>query len=56
MPYDIKKKGKKYFVENKLTGSVKGSHDTKEDAKKQLAALYANEPKYKAKMYAHIEK
>lgn len=49
MPYKIEKdhsecgKGK-YAVVNKGTGEVKGCHMTEAEAKKHMAALYANEP------------
>ena len=42
MPYNVVKKGSKYFVENKNTGRVMGHHDTKDKAMSQMKALYAN--------------
>ena len=48
MPYHIGEKGshgcKGFPVVKDSDGEVMGCHKTKEDAKKQLAALYANEP------------
>lgn len=48
MPYHIGKKGshdcKGFPVVKDSDSKVMGCHKTKEDAKKQLAALYANEP------------
>lgn len=40
MPYTVRKSGKKYKVVNKNTGKVYGTHDSKEKANKQLAALH----------------
>ena len=49
MPYHIGKKGSSgcsgYPVIKDSDGKVMGCHDTEEKAKKQLAALYANELK-----------
>jgi len=42
MPYAIKKQGNKWVVYNKDSGKVMGTHDSKEKAKAQLRALYAN--------------
>jgi len=43
MPYEIKeKKGKKFSVVNKETGKVMSKGTTKEKAKKQVKAIYAN--------------
>ena len=39
MPYGIRKKGDKYQTVNKETGDVKGTHDSKEKAVKQLRLL-----------------
>ena len=44
MPWHIVKSGAKFNVVKDTDGSVAGSHDTEAEAKKQLAALYANEP------------
>jgi hypothetical protein len=38
---------KPYAVVKDSDGSVAGCHESKESAKSQLAALYANEPKAK---------
>lgn len=40
MPYDVKKQGNKYVTYNTETGDVKGTHDTREKAMKQLRLLY----------------
>jgi hypothetical protein len=49
MPYDKKKVNGKWKVYKKLPsgemGRVFGTHDTEEDANRQIAALYANEKK-----------
>lgn len=42
MPFSIRKQGKQFQVVNSDTGDVKGTHASEDDAKKQLAALYAN--------------
>jgi len=42
MPYEILQSGDKWHVSNSDTGEIKGEHDTEEEAKAQLAALYAN--------------
>ncbi|CAK0743134.1 hypothetical protein CCP1ISM_160014 [Azospirillaceae bacterium] len=42
MPYGVRKNGDKHQVYNKNTGRVYGSHDSKEKANKQLAALHIN--------------
>lgn len=42
MPYSIKKRGKYYQVVTTATDKVHGTFLTEEDAKKQLAAIYAN--------------
>jgi hypothetical protein len=44
MPWKVRKSGNKYQVVNSETGDVKGTHDTEEGAKKQVAALYSNVP------------
>ena len=40
MPYDIRKKGDKWVTYNKDTGDVKGTHDSREGALKQMRLLY----------------
>jgi hypothetical protein len=40
MPYAVRKSGDKYKVVNKNTGRVYGTHDSKEKANRQLAALH----------------
>lgn len=45
MPYLIKKQGDKYCVVKKDGGKTIACHKTKADAKKQIAAIYANEKK-----------
>jgi len=51
MPYHIGAKGsygcKGYPVVKDADGKVIGCHTTEKDAKRQLAALYINEPKAK---------
>lgn len=42
MPWAVRKRGSKYIVVNANTGSVKGTHDSKKKAQRQLRALYAN--------------
>lgn len=47
MPYKIAKNAGDcdgYAVVNSETGDVKGCHETEDQAKSQLAALYANVP------------
>lgn len=44
MPYAVRKRGNKWVVVNKETGKVKGTHDSRESAMRQLRALYANVP------------
>ena len=44
MPWIISKEGSKWLVKNKETGRVAGTHPSKENATKQLRALYANVP------------
>ena len=39
MPYAIRKKGDDFAVVNTETGKVKGTHDTKADAQKQINLL-----------------
>ena len=40
MPYDISKRGNKWVTYNKDTGDVKGTHDSREAALKQMRLLY----------------
>lgn len=42
MPYAVRKSGDKHKVVNKKTGRVYGTHDSKEKANRQLAALHIN--------------
>src|SRR4051794_37771218 len=42
MPFAIRKQGNKFSVVNSETGDTKGTFDNEDDAKKQMAALYAN--------------
>uniref|UniRef100_A0A6M3KLR3 Uncharacterized protein n=1 Tax=viral metagenome TaxID=1070528 RepID=A0A6M3KLR3_9ZZZZ len=42
MPWDIKRDDGKYLVVESDTGKIVGTHDTEEDARKQLAALNIN--------------
>ena len=42
MPYMLAKKGSSYVVVKKSDGKVMGTHATKEKAKAQMKALYAN--------------
>jgi hypothetical protein len=44
MPYKIVQEGNKFKVVAQNTGHVAGTHPSKEKAKAQMAALYANEP------------
>jgi hypothetical protein len=44
MPWHISKNGEKWDVVKDDDNTVAGSHDSEDKAKKQLAALYANEP------------
>lgn len=41
-PYDIKRAGNKYVVVKKTTGKVLGTHSSKSQAQRQIAAIYAN--------------
>jgi hypothetical protein len=47
MPYAIRKRGNKWVVINKETGKVKGTHDTKEKAIRQMRLLYGIESGWK---------
>ena len=40
MPYSVRKQGDKYITYNKETGDVKGKHDSREKAMKQMRLLY----------------
>lgn len=42
-PYNVERRGDKWVVVNDL-GEVKGTHDSKEEAREQQKALYANVP------------
>lgn len=54
MPWQARKSGNKYQVVNTETGEVKGTHATKAEADKQVAALYANVPESR-KDKGHME-
>jgi hypothetical protein len=43
MPYDIRRRGKKFVVINRDTGDVKGKHDTMGEAESQMRLLYGIE-------------
>lgn len=43
MPYEISKKGNKYFVQNKMTGKVMGHHNTKKEATAQMQTINMEE-------------
>lgn len=40
MPYALKQRGEKWVVVNKDTGKVKGTHDSKVEAMRQMRLLY----------------
>jgi len=40
MPYSIRKQGDKWITYNSETGDVKGRHDSREKAVKQMRLLY----------------
>ena len=40
MPYEVEKRGNKWVTINTDTGDVKGTHDTKEGALRQMRLLY----------------
>jgi hypothetical protein len=45
MPYKIDQDGQKWcVVKDDGSGKVMGCHESESDAKRQLSALYANEP------------
>lgn len=41
-PYDIKKAGNKFVVVKKSDGKILGHHPSKSQARRQIAAIYAN--------------
>ena len=43
MPYEIIKQDGKWLVKNKTTGKVKGTHDSKIKAQRQMRLLYGIE-------------
>lgn len=45
MPYRIEQKDDKFCVYNSDTGDKMGEHDSRQDAMKQMRALYAQEGK-----------
>lgn len=45
MPYEIRKQGDEFCVFKENTDQKMGCHPTRDKAEKQMAALYANEPK-----------
>lgn len=49
MPYSIKKDGDQFCVYNNETGKKMGEHNLRQDAVKQMRALYAKEGKAEAK-------
>ena len=40
MPYEIRRKGDQWVTYNKETGDVKGTHDSRDKAVKQMRLLY----------------
>lgn len=40
MPYDVEKRGNKWVTLNTETGDIKGTHDTREKALRQMRLLY----------------
>jgi hypothetical protein len=54
VPYNVVKRGTKWVVQKKDGSKTFGTHGSKADAKKQLAALYANEPKAAALRALHL--
>ncbi len=40
MPWNVRPKGSKWETYNTDTGDVKGTHDTKEEALRQMRLLY----------------
>ena len=47
MPYSVRKKGTKFQVINKQTGDVKGTHDSRVKAERQMRLLYGVEHGWK---------
>lgn len=45
MPYEVKKSGSGYAVRKKAGGKKLGTHKSKAKAKRQIAAIHANEKK-----------
>lgn len=45
MPYAVRKSGSKYKVVKKDGGKVMGTHSSAAAAKRQIAAIHANEKK-----------
>lgn len=43
MPYKVEKRGNKFATVSKITGKVKGIHETKEKAMAQMRLLYGVE-------------
>jgi len=43
MPYKVEKKGEKWITRNTQTGKVKGTHDSKIKAQRQMNLLYGVE-------------
>jgi len=41
MPYKVEKRGSNWVTVNTETGQVKGTHDSKEKAMRQMRLLYA---------------
>lgn len=46
MPFDVKKRGKKYLLLSQGSGRTLGTHSSKSSARRQQKAVYAN---YKGK-------
>ena len=48
MPYKVEKDGDKYNVVNEDTGEVKATHDSKEEAERQVSLLHKieNDPEW----------
>jgi hypothetical protein len=54
MPYNVIKRGSKFVVQKQDGTRTFGTHDTKEEADRQLAALYATEPKVAESRALHL--
>lgn len=54
MPYHVVKKDGRYCVQKKDSTKTYGCHDTREEANKQMAALYASEPKAAEIRHLHL--